>query len=143
MLLYIHPALQIIAILLTVYALVLGLPRLASLHLGQKRRFARERHIRVGEIALGLMILGTVGGLVMVRIFWRGWLVTGEHGEHGLIMLPFMLFGLISGLYMARSPRPRRLLPLVHALNNLLVLGLALHQAWEGREVIEKFIQGG
>ncbi|MFH1058438.1 MAG: DUF4079 family protein [Pseudomonadota bacterium] len=141
--LYIHPVIQVIAVLLTIYALFLGLPRLVSLHLGRKRRFARQRHIRVGELALSLMILGTLGGLIMVRIYWHGWLLTGEHGENGLIMLPFMLFGLISGLYMARSPQRRKALPLIHALNNLLVLILALHQAWEGREVIERFLLGG
>lgn len=141
--LYIHPAIQIIAILLAVYALFLGLPRVVSLHLGQKRRFARERHVRVGTLSLVLMILGTIGGLAMARIYWSGWLVTGEHAEHGLLMLPLMLFGLVSGQFMARSPRPRKLLPLLHALNNLALLGLAFHQAWEGRAVIEKFVQGG
>jgi hypothetical protein len=141
--LYIHPAVQVIAILLAFYALLMGLPRFVSLHLGQKRRFARERHVRVGALALGLMTLGALGGLVMVRLYWGGWLLTGEHGLHGLLMLPFMIFGLASGLHLARSPRPRKALPLLHALNNLLVLGLALHQAWEGRLVIEHFVRGG
>lgn len=139
--LYIHPAIQIIATLLAIYALVLALPRFISLHLGNKRRFARERHIRVGELSLSLMILGAFGGLIMVRIYGNDWLLTGEHGIHGLIMLPFMLFGFISGLYMARSPQRRKVLPLIHGLNNLLVLVLALHQAWEGHEVLEHFLK--
>ncbi len=141
--LYLHPAAQILAMLLMVYALVLAWPRLLTLHLGPKRRFNRQRHILVGETALGLMLAGAVGGAVMVRLYWRGWFLTGDHFWLALAMLPFLLFGLGSGLHMARSPQVRKVLPALHGLNNLVLLALAILQIGEGREVIEHFIRGG
>ena len=141
--LYIHPALQILAMSLIVYALVLAWPRIVTLHLGNKRIFNRRRHVLVGETALGLMLAGMLGGAVMARLYWRGWFITGDHAWLALAMLPFLLFGLGSGLYLARAPRMRRLLPALHGLNNLILLVLAFFQANEGREVVEHFIRGG
>ena len=141
--LFIHPLWQIAATLVAVYALVLALPRAASLHLGHKLAFKRPRHILAGKIALVGLLLGVVGGLVMARLTWGGWLITGAHGVVGLIMAPLMLFGLFSGLRLANTPRPRRLLPLLHGLNNLVLLALALYQFHLGDEVLDAFVKLG
>ena len=130
--LLIHPVLQAIATLLGLYALWLGWARVRSLHLGQKTVFARPRHILMGKIALVLWLLGLIGGLVVVRLFMGGWLVSGLHGPMGLACLPFIAFGLASGIYLERRPAARRVLPLLHGLNNLILLLLALWQAISG-----------
>lgn len=140
--LYLHPVAQITATLLCLYALWLGWARLKSLHLGRQTRFQRQRHALAGGMGLGLMTLGVFGGLIMARLYFGGWLLTGEHGVIGLVMLPFMLFGLASGWALYQRPGPRKLLPLLHGLNNLLVLILAVLQIWEGSEVIEHFVTG-
>lgn len=140
--LYLHPLGQITATLLCLYALWLGWARVRTLHLGRKTRFQRQRHLLVGSLGLGLMTLGLLGGLIMARLYFGGWLLTGEHGQVGLVMLPFLLFGLASGWVLYSRPGPRRLLPLLHGVNNILVLALALYQVWEGSEVIAHFVRG-
>lgn len=140
--LYLHPVGQITAILLCLYALWLGWARFRSLHLGRKTRFQRQRHALAGGLGLGLMTLGVFGGLIMARLYFGGWLLTGEHGVVGLAMLPFLVFGLASGWVLHQRPGPRKLLPLLHGLNNLWVLALAFYQIGEGAEVIEHFVRG-
>ncbi len=139
MLLYVHPILQLLALALGLWALVLAWPRFVTIHLKSKRIFRRRRHILLGEFCLGGFILGMIGGLAMVRLQGKAWLATGEHAWGGLILLPLALFGLISGLYLAGSPAQRKVLPLLHGLGNLLVLGLAFYQAHTGRQVIANF----
>ena len=141
--LYIHPVLQLTALVLALYALALAWPRFVSLHLGRKKLFNRRRHVLVGQASLILMLLGMAGGALMVRLYWRRWFATGEHAWVALIMLPLLLWGLGSGLYLAGSPRPRRWLPALHGLGNLVLLGLGLWQIHEGAEVIEHFVRGG
>jgi hypothetical protein len=140
--LYVHPLIQLAAMALGLYALVLAWPRILSLHLGRSQAFRRPRHILAGELALGIMLAGMAGGLLMVRLFWGQWLLTGVHGKVGLTMLPLLVFGLVSGLYMASSPKPRKALPLAHGLNNLLVLALALAQFMSGRQILAALAPG-
>lgn len=132
--LLIHPVLQAIATLFGLYALWLGWARFQSLHLGRRTAFKRPSHILMGKIALVLWLLGLIGGLASVRVFMGGWLVSGLHGPVGLACLPFIAFGLASGIYLERRPAPRRVLPLLHGLNNLVLLVLALWQAASGIE---------
>ncbi|CAO0824903.1 hypothetical protein DFAR_990010 [Desulfarculales bacterium] len=54
-----------------------------------------------------------------------------------LAITPLALFSLGSGLVLARRSRPRRRLPLLHGLANLLVLLLALAQTRSGRQLLE------
>lgn len=140
--LYLHPLGQITATLLCLYALWLSWARVRTLHLGRKTRFQRQRHAWVGGLGLGLMTLGAFGGLFMARLYFGAWLRTGEHGVVGLAMLPFLAFGLASGWVLYQRPAPRKLLPLLHGLNNIWVLALAFYQVWEGHEVIEHFLRG-
>ena len=55
----------------------------------------------LGEIALGALIAGMLGGIAIVYISWHGLFITGIHGKVALVMAPFIVFGLVSGLYMA------------------------------------------
>lgn len=139
----VHPLLQVAAWLLGLYALALACPRVASLHLGQSRRFNRRRHQMAGMAALVLMLLGTLGGALMGRMYLGAWLSSGAHAWGGLLVLPLGLWGLASGLWLAQRPRPRRLLPLLHGLGNLLLLVLALLQARSGRALLQTLAGGG
>lgn len=140
MLLYLHPVMQFLATLAGVYALLLGWARFRSLHLGAKSAFARGRHALWGAAALVVWILGMLGGIILARLYWGAFFLTGDHAYIGLAMAPFMVFGLASGYHLYRNPARRTWLPLLHGLNNLLVLGLALFQILEGFEVLEEFI---
>jgi hypothetical protein len=132
--------LQLLALALGLFALVLAWPRIVTLHLGRKRIFRRARHVLAGELCLGGMILGAAGGAVVARLVRGAWLASGVHAWAGLAVAALAAFGLASGLYLALArPRPRKALPLLHGLNNLLVLALAVWQAQTGRELMAYF----
>ncbi|MFC1813759.1 DUF4079 family protein [Thermodesulfobacteriota bacterium] len=140
--LFIHPVIQCSATLLALYVLGIGVQRFRSLHLKQKVKFNWKRHVLLGQIALITMLTGMLGGAVMSYATWHGFLVTGTHGKVALVMLPLILFGLFSGLYMDRRKKKRTLLPLIHGLNNMIVLALALYQISSGRWVVNVYILG-
>ncbi len=139
---YFHPLLQIAATLAALYLLYLGSFRFRSLHLGHKTPFNRKRHISLGRPVLIIMVLGALGGLLFARWAWRGWLITGAHGILGLTAVPLILFGLISGWYMASKPEARKTLPLLHGLINTAVVIIAMVQFYLGKEVINTLILG-
>ncbi len=136
----IHPAVQIGAIVLALYVFYLGLQRSLSLHLGQTAAFDWKRHVTLGTIALTTMLLGIAGGLTMVYIYQNGTLLGGLHGKTGLAMVPLILFGLSSGLYMDRHKKKRTLLPLLHGVNNLVLLILALSQIVTGDRMFDMVV---
>ena len=96
-----------------------------------------------GGIALGVLLAGMLGGMAVVYIYRHGVFLTGIHGEVALVMVPFMIFGLVSGLYMNRKKKQRRILPFIHGLNNLAVLVMALSQIVSGSWVYRAFVLGG
>lgn len=138
----VHPVAQLGATALAAYVFLLGLGRFRSLHLGSPVAFQRKRHVLLGKIALLAWAGGLFGGLYIVRTSWYGFLITGLHGRVGLAMLPFILFGLLSGLLMDYKKQKRKILPLLHALSNALALVLALSQAITGIMVYNSFVLG-
>ena len=96
----------------------------------------------LGEIALGTLLLGLFGGMIMVYLHWRGVFITGGHGKVALVMAPLIIFGFASGLYMNIKKRQRRILPLLHGMNNLVLLILALTQIYSGWWVYRTFVLG-
>jgi hypothetical protein len=129
--------LQLLALGLGLWALAVAWPRIATLHLGSKRIFRRARHVFLGELCLGGVILGAAGGAIVAHQVRGTWLASGAHAWGGLALAAFALLGLASGLYLALArPRPRKLLPFLHGLNNLLLLVLAFWQIQTGQEVM-------
>jgi len=59
-----------------------------------------------------------------------------------LVMLPLILFGLFSGLYMDRRKKKRTLLPLLHGINNMVVLALVGYQITTGWWVVNVYVLG-
>ena len=141
-LLYIHPATQFIATMMAIYALVIGGQRFRFLHLGQKASFKWQRHVWFGGCAVFLWFIGFWGGLFVVKNFWYSVLITGLHAKVGAAMIPLMLFGIITGMYMHKKKKKRKVLPLLHGINNLILLILALFQFYSGWYVYNAFVLG-
>jgi hypothetical protein len=140
--LFIHPIIQILAILLALYVFYLGLHRFRALHLKQKVAFNWKRHVILGKIVLISWLTGMLGGAVMAKVTWHRFLVTGTHGKVALVMLPPILFGLFSGLYMDRRKKMRTLLPLLHGINNMVILALTGYQITTGWWVVNVYVLG-
>ena len=139
---YIHPVLQIIAILLSLYVYYLGFQRFRSAHLKQQAAFNWKRHMRLGITTLTVLLAGIAIGLTVVRISWHGFMVTGTHGQIGVTLIPVIMFGLISGLFMNKAKKKRTVLPLLHGINNTVLLLLALTQTATGGKIIRQFVLG-
>ncbi|MBU4185496.1 MAG: DUF4079 domain-containing protein [Proteobacteria bacterium] len=138
----IHPIIQFSATLLAFYVFYLGVQRFRSLHLKHKVRFNWKRHVALGMVVLITWPVGLLTGIILVRTYWHGFLITETHGKVALAMAPLILFGLFSGLYMDRVKKRRTLLPLIHGINNLVVLALALAQVVIGWGVYNTFVLG-
>ena len=130
----IHPVFQLTAILLACYAGYLGLQRTKSLHFNRPARFQRGRHAWTGAISLFTMLGGMAGGFIMVSFFLHDHEheTMSLHETIALILLPLMVIGIVSGLYLYLKPGKRTVLPAVHAANNLILLILALAQIYTG-----------
>jgi nitric oxide reductase large subunit len=87
------------------------------------------------------MFVGLLGGAAVVYLYWRGFQITGIHARIAFFMLPFLLFGLFSGLYMNKIKKKRKLLPLIHGIGNLFLLTLAFVQIVTGWGVYMNFIR--
>ena len=137
-----HPVLQAGATLLALYVLLLGAARFRRLHLRQKTMFQWRRHVFLGTLALLGWAVGLVLGLLLVRVYWHGFLITGTHGGLGILLLPLILFGLFSGRQMHIHKQQRIVLPLLHGAINLFLLIMALSQVFSGWQVYSEFVLG-
>jgi len=138
----IHPVLQGTTTLVAMYVLLLGGARFRRLHLQQKTMFQWRRHVIFGTISLLLWALGLVLGMVMVRVFMHGFLITGTHGVGGVLLLPLIFFGLLSGRHMHLHKQQRIILPLLHGAANLFLIVMALLQTFTGWQVYKEFVLG-
>ena len=139
--LWIHPAIQILATLLALAALRLGLKRFTALHLGGRALFPWRTHVRLGLAAASLWLMGFVGGSMMARWLF-GQAFATPHGRLALVMLPLVLAGAGTGLYMHRNRARRRTLPLVHAALNLAALACAAVLAASGSALVRANLLG-
>ena len=138
----IHPIFQSVGILIALYVMKLGISRFRMVHLKQKTRFNWKQHVHFGIIATTIWLLGIFGGLYIVKTSWYGLLITGYHAKSGLLMIPFILFAVGSGLYMDRKKKKRKVLPLIHAICNTVMLLLALSQIYTGVGVYRTYVLG-
>ncbi len=138
--LYIHPVLMCLIILLYAYVLYLGVARFRFNHLKQRVMFQWKRHVGLGQLAVIGYVLGGVLGLVITKVEWG---VAGGMGWHFrnfvFLILPLCVVSYATGTWMNRKKAPRKLLPLVHGLTNLLLLLLGLCQLSTGLPVIRPF----
>ena len=138
--LYIHPVLMCLVILLYAYVLYLGVARFRFNHLKQRVMFQWKRHVRLGQLAVLCYVLGGVLGLAVARLEWG---VAGGMGwpfrNFVFLILPLCAVSYATGIWMDRKKAPRKILPLVHGLTNLLLLLLGLCQLSTGLPVIRPF----
>jgi uncharacterized membrane protein YfcA len=135
----IHPIAQFVSILFVLYAAHLGLQRARSLHFGKTVKFLRHRHVITGSIGLIAMLGGIAGGYIMVSRY----LLSPDlklHETVALIILVLALFGIFSGFFLYLNPKKRLLLPVVHGINNLVILALALVQVVTGISAYLRFV---
>lgn len=138
---WIHPALQGLGLVLSWYVLLLGWRRFGVAHLGrQGLTFAWKRHVSLGGLTIGIWLAGICLGLGVSWWTWKVVFITDGHYQVGLAMVPLMAFGLVSGRVMDRHKAKRRLLPLLHGLNNLVLVALALVQLATGLRVIQDML---
>jgi hypothetical protein len=142
LLLSIHPIAQLTAIAVGVYAAYLGIQRTKSLHFGKSTRFLRERHALAGSIALISMLGGIAAGLIIVSRFMENPNM-GLHGMIAKLLLPLLIFGIFSGFYLYLNPQKGKVLPAIHAINNLIIVHLALLQIITGAWVYKTYVLGG
>ena len=140
--LVIHPIIQLSAIVLTLYVFYLGVQRFRSVNLHQKTLFRWKRHVLLGKIAMSALLGGMMGGMTMAYLYFHGFLITGIHGKTALVMALFIIFGGASGLYMNHNKKKRTALPMIHGLNNFILLIFALTQVITGWRVYMQFVLG-
>jgi hypothetical protein len=140
--LLIHPFIQLTATLLVLLVLKQGFERFRSQHLKQRAVFKWKQHVYLGTLVMVLWWAGFVGGLAVVRNYWYAMFITGMHAKVGMVMLPFMLIGMLSGWIMHRRKQRRKVLPLIHGVNNLILVLLALFQIYNGWQVLNAFVWG-
>ncbi len=138
----IHPIFQSVGILVALYVMKLGISRFRMVQLKQKTHFNWKQHVRFGMIAITIWLIGIFGGLYTVKTSWHGMLITGYHAKTGLLMIPFILFAIGSGLYMDKKKKGRKVLPLIHAICNIVMLFLALSQIYTGIGVYRTYVFG-
>ncbi len=137
---WIHPALQVAALVLGLYALHLGWRRFAFAHLGRKIMFPWKRHVALGSLVLAIWLAGLILGLSMAYHAWSMVFITGLHYQTALAMLPLLAFGYLSGRVMDKHKAKRKALPLAHAANNLLLVLMALSQLATGAIIIRDYL---
>ncbi len=129
---WLHPVWQVLATLLAAYALFLALPRIVAVHFGQRRLFNWKGHVRSGRWAVLLWVAGTAVGILVARLEWQAFFITGDHAWVGLAMVVLALFGYATGRHMDRAKTHRVWLPALHGLNNAALIVLALWQTCTG-----------
>ena len=138
----IHPIFQSVGILIALYVMKLGISRFRMVHFKKKIRFNWNQHVRFGIIATTIWLIGIFGGLYTVKTSWYGLFITGYHAKIGLLMIPFILFAIGSGIYMDRKKKKRAILPLIHAIFNTVMLFLVLLQIYTGVGVYRTYVLG-
>jgi hypothetical protein len=138
--LWIHPVLQCIGLLLSFYVLYLGYARFLVLHRGMKGVFAWKRHVALGLTVMAIWPAGFALGGGMAWWRWHIVMITGWHYQVALIMVPLLIFGLASGYVMDKHKKKRNALPLAHAINNAVLVLLAVCQLISGIGVIRSLV---
>jgi hypothetical protein len=141
MIMWIHPVLQTLAVLVSLVVLYLGIARFRFLNLGHKGVvFQWKRHVALGIAVMVTWLLAFVIGLGAAWNAWRVVGITELHYLTALLMLPLIGFGLGSGFVMDKVKTRRKTLPLVHGIVNAVLVALALWQLGTGIIVLRDMV---
>ena len=136
MLLWIHPIVQALTALLALYVLRLGLSRFASRHLGKTTVFKWNRHVMLGKTVVVVWALGAIGGMSVTYLTYGKLFTESLHFKIGIIVLPVLLITFLTGTRLNRRRNQSNILPVVHLVNNILLLILAGTQVVTGLHIV-------
>ncbi len=134
---WIHPVLISLITVLAIYVTWLGVLRTCSLHFKRKIPFLWKRHVRLGTIVLFIWAVGAFLGLGGAYYAWNGTFIGELHAQVGLIMVPLAIIGYLTGAQLDKVKKRRKWLPIIHGVNNVLLLGLSFWQVYTGIELFE------
>lgn len=137
MLLWIHPIVQSLTIILALYVLWLGLARLASRHLGRQTVFRWDRHVKLGKLVVAVWALGGFGGLIMTYITYGKIFTESLHFKIGIAILFLLSVTWLTGTRMDRRRGQSDILPVIHLANNALLLILIAIQLFTGIGIVQ------
>ena len=129
---WIHPFLMFLVMLGGFYVLWLGWRRFQGLHLKQRVSFAWKRHVRIGSYVLAFWALGPVLGLIGSQIVFGATFINSTHAWWGIAMVPLVITGYATGRVLDRVKCRRKWLPLIHGVNNLVLVVMSLWQTFTG-----------
>ena len=136
MLLWIHPIVQALTALLALYVLRLGLSRFASRHLGKTTVFQWNRHVMLGRVVVAVWALGAIGGLTVTYLTYGKLYTESLHFKIGIAILLVLLITFHTGTRLNRRRNQSNILPVVHLVNNILLLILAGTQVVTGLHIV-------
>lgn len=138
--LWIHPIIQLWATLTGFYVIFLAWQRVKVQHFKGKGKFEWKKHAFWGRIVIISWLVGLVLGRVAVQNHWDMSGVFINHTQGAMFMTPLMLVGYATGSYMDRHKQKRTWLPVIHGLNNILLLIVALYQFYTGYFIVVNFL---
>jgi hypothetical protein len=137
MLLWIHPIAQALTALLALYVLRLGLSRFASRHLGKGTVFQWNRHVMLGKVVVAVWALGAIGGMSVTYLTYGKLFTQSLHFRIGIVILPVLLITWLTGTRLNHRRNQSNILPVVHLVNNILLLVLAGSQVVTGLHIVK------
>jgi len=137
MLLWIHPIVQSLTAVLALYVLWLGLSRFASRHLGRRTVFQWNRHVMLGKVVVVVWALGAFGGTIMTYMAYGRIFTESLHFRIGILILAVLLVTWLTGTRLNRRREQSNILPVVHLVNNVILLILVAIQAVTGIGIVQ------
>lgn len=139
--LWIHPIIQTLCMVLATYVLYMGIQRFRFAHLGnRKARFNWKRHVLLGKITHAIWLAGFGIGLFMAWFYWGSINMTEGHFIVGVLMVPVILASFISGIMLEKPKGKKTKLAMTHGSLNVVLYGMAVYQAVSSVWVIDLFL---
>ena len=139
---FIHPVLMLALLVISVYALYLGLKiqQTRNAEGDAKKELIKGRynvkHYQVGSVLLGLMVIGAIAALAVTYIN-NGKLFVGPHLLAGLGMTGLIAVSASLSPFMQKGNNWARF---THIALNIVLLGLFGWQAITGMQIVERII---
>jgi uncharacterized membrane protein len=139
---FIHPVLMWVLLVISVYALYLGLKiqQTRNAEGDTKKELIKGRynvkHYQVGSVLLGLMVIGAIAALGVTYIN-NGKLFVGPHLLAGLGMTGLIAVSASLSPFMQKGNNWARF---THIALNIVLLGLFGWQAITGMQIVERII---
>jgi len=140
MFMWIHPLIQLTAMVLAFYVFYMGIQRFRFQHLKTKCAFNWKRHVFLGKVVHGLWAFGACLGLYMALHAWGSVNLSGGHYPVGVAMLPVIALALLTGLALQKPKGKRAGLALFHGACNTALFLMACYQLYSGIETIQLFL---